>query len=71
MGLEFGYTLGGSVVTETIFTWPGMGRLMVKSILTRDLPVTQGTLLLFAFSVVVVNLSVDLLYGRIDPKVRY
>ncbi len=70
-GLGFGATLGGSVVTETIFTWPGLGRTMVESILSRDLPVTQGALLLFAFMFIGINLVVDLLYAAIDPRIRF
>lgn len=70
-GLGFGHTLGGSVVTETIFNWPGLGRLMVDSILTRDLPVTQGTLLIFAIVFIAVNLIVDILYTYVDPRIRY
>ena len=70
-GLGFGATLGGSVVTETIFTWPGLGRMMVDSILTRDLPVTQGALLLFALMFIGVNLVVDLLYAYVDPRITY
>ena len=70
-GLGFGATLGGSVVTETIFTWPGLGRMMVDSILTRDLPVTQGALLLFAVMFIAVNLVVDVLYAVVDPRITY
>jgi len=70
-GLGLGATLGGSVVTETIFTWPGLGRMMVESILSRDLPVTQGALLLFAFMFITINLAVDVLYQTIDPRVSY
>jgi ABC-type dipeptide/oligopeptide/nickel transport system permease component len=70
-GLGLGATLGGSVVTETIFTWPGLGRMMVDSILTRDLPVTQGALLLFALMFVFVNLIVDVLYAYVDPRITY
>lgn len=70
-GLGVGHTLGGSVVTETIFTWPGLGRLMVDSILTRDLPVTQGALLFFAAIFIFVNLVVDILYSWADPRITY
>jgi ABC-type dipeptide/oligopeptide/nickel transport system permease component len=70
-GLGLGHTLGGSVVTETIFNWPGLGRLMVNSILTRDLPVTQGALFFFAMIFILVNLLVDVLYAWIDPRIRY
>jgi len=70
-GLQFGYTLGGAVVTETIFTWPGLGRLMVDSILKRDLPVTQGSILIFAAAFILVNLAVDLSYSIVDPRIQY
>ncbi len=70
-GLGLGHTLGGSVVTETIFGWPGLGRLMVNSILTRDLPVTQGAIFFFAMIFILVNLAVDLIYAWVDPRIRY
>jgi peptide/nickel transport system permease protein len=70
-GLRFGYTLGGAAVTEVVFSWPGLGRVIVDSILTRDLPLTQGALLLFALAVISVNLAVDLLYFAADPRLRY
>ncbi|MGH9345950.1 MAG: ABC transporter permease [Vicinamibacterales bacterium] len=69
-GLRFGYTLGGAAVTEVVFAWPGLGRVIVDSILTRDLPMTQGALLLFALAVIGVNLAVDLLYFTADPRLR-
>lgn len=70
-GLGLGHTLGGSVVTETIFNWPGLGRLMVDSILTRDLPITQGALFFFAMIFIFVNLIVDILYAWVDPRIKY
>ncbi|AEV15716.1 MAG: ABC transporter permease [Thermus sp.] len=70
-GLEFGSLLAGAVITETIFAWPGLGQLLVGSILARDYPVVQGAVLLVAFSFILVNLLVDLLYAWIDPRVRY
>ena len=70
MGLRFGYTLGGAVVTEVVFTWPGLGRLMVNSILTRDLPLTQGALLVFAAALITTNLIVDVLYSMADPRIE-
>lgn len=70
-GLGIGHTLGGSVVTETIFNWPGLGRLMVESILTRDLPVMQGAIFFFAMIFISVNLAVDILYTWADPRVSY
>ena len=69
-GLEFGSLLAGAVITETIFAWPGLGQLLVGSILSRDYPVVQGAVLLVAFTFTLVNLMVDLLYAWIDPRVR-
>jgi ABC-type dipeptide/oligopeptide/nickel transport system permease component len=63
--------LGGAVITETIFAWPGMGRLLVTAVEQRDIPVVQGVLLVFAAAFVVVNLSVDVIYGIVDPRIRY
>ena len=71
VGLRFGYMLGGAVVTEEVFAWPGMGRLLVTAVSQRDIPVIQGALLVFATAFVVVNLLVDLLYGFLDPQIRY
>ena len=70
-GLEFGSLLAGAVITETIFAWPGLGQLLVGSILSRDYPVVQGAVLLVAFTFTLVNLMVDLLYAWIDPRVCY
>ncbi len=70
-GLQFGQLMAGAVLTETVFTWPGIGRLLVDSILTRDYPVVQGAVLLIAISFIVVNIVVDMLYGAIDPRIRY
>lgn len=70
VGIRFGYMLGGAVVTETIFAWPGMGRLLVRAVQQRDIPVVQGVLLVFAASFVLVNLAVDVLYGILDPRIR-
>ncbi len=70
-GLEFGRLLAGAVLTETVFTWPGVGRLLVDSILARDYPVVQGAVLVIAISFILVNLLVDLVYGVIDPRIRY
>lgn len=70
VGLRFGYMLGGAVITESVFAWPGMGRLLVTAVSQRDIPVVQGVLLVFAASFVLVNLVVDLLYGVVDPRIR-
>lgn len=71
IGLQFGALLAGAVITETVFTWPGIGGLLVVSILARDYPVVQGAVLLIAVSFIAVNLIVDLVYGFIDPRIRY
>jgi peptide/nickel transport system permease protein/oligopeptide transport system permease protein len=71
IGLQFGSLLGGTVLTETVFAWPGLGRLLVYSILSRDYPVIQGGILIFALLFVLINLLVDILYVYLDPRVRY
>jgi len=70
-GLEFGYMLGGAVLTETVFSLPGVGRLMVEGIFQRDYPVVQGAMLLVAATFVLVNLLTDIAYALFDPKIRY
>ncbi|MCP4286018.1 MAG: ABC transporter permease [Gammaproteobacteria bacterium] len=71
VGLQFGMLLGGAVLTETVFAWPGLGRLIVDAILARDYPVIQGTILIFGLLYILVNLLVDILYALIDPRIRY
>jgi peptide/nickel transport system permease protein/oligopeptide transport system permease protein len=71
IGLQFGSLLGGAVLTETVFAWPGIGRLIVDSILARDYPVVQGAILIFALMFILVNLLVDTMYAYIDPRIRY
>ncbi|MEM6488480.1 MAG: ABC transporter permease [Pseudomonadota bacterium] len=70
VGLQAGYLLGGAVVTETIFSWPGIGRLAVGSILSSDFPMAQGTILVLALSFIVINLLVDVAYAALDPRVQ-
>lgn len=70
LGLQFGTLLAGAIVTETIFSWPGIGRLAVQAIESRDYPLLQGCILLIAVSYVVVNLLTDLVYAAVDPRVR-
>ncbi len=70
-GLQFGALLSGAILTETTFAWPGMGRLLVNSISARDYPVIQGIALIFAVVFTVVNLTVDLLYAYVDPRIHY
>jgi len=70
-GLQFGTLLGGAVVTETVFAWPGVGRLAVQSIFVRDYPVVQAAVFVLALSFVTINLLVDLAYGQLDPRIRH
>lgn len=70
LGLEFGFLLSGVVVTETVFSWPGVGRLVFNAITQRDIPVVQAAVVVFSLVFVVLNLIVDLLYARLDPRVR-
>jgi peptide/nickel transport system permease protein/oligopeptide transport system permease protein len=70
-GLQFGQLLGGAVLTETIYSWPGMGQYLVNSINSRDYVAVQGTIFLFAVGVILVNLITDLVYAYIDPRIRY
>jgi ABC-type dipeptide/oligopeptide/nickel transport systems, permease components len=70
IGLEFGGLMAGAVVTETIFAWPGIGRLVVDAIRTKDFPLVQGTILTFAVVYVFINLIVDLIYAYLDPRLR-
>jgi ABC-type dipeptide/oligopeptide/nickel transport system permease component len=70
LGLDFGRMLGGAVVVETIFAWPGMGRLAVQAVLGRDFPVVQGAAIMGAAVFLAVNLMIDLLYGWVDPRLR-
>ena len=69
-GLQFGFLLGGSIVIETVFSWPGLGRLLVDSVSFRDFPVIHAEILLFSFEFVLINLMVDLLYAVANPEIR-
>ena len=71
IGLQFGLLMGGAVLTETVFAWPGIGRLMVDAIMTRDLLIVQGSVVVLALVFVTVNLLVDLAYSLLDPRIRY
>ncbi|TLS38623.1 glutathione ABC transporter permease GsiC [Pseudalkalibacillus caeni] len=70
-GLQFGFLLGGSIVIETVFSWPGLGRLLIDSVSFRDYPVIQACMLLFALEFILINLVVDLLYGVMNPQIKY
>ena len=71
MGLQFGFLLGGSIVVEAVFNWPGLGRLLVDAIEMRDYPIIQTLVLLFSLEFILINLAVDVLYGFINPTIRY
>ncbi len=71
LGLQLGTLLSGAVLTETVFAWPGIGRLLVDAVLARDYPVIQGAILLIATTFVLLNVAVDVLYGFLDPRIRY
>ena len=71
IGLQFGVLLGGQVVTETVFSWPGVGRMIVDALNMRDLQIVQGGILILAFTFAVINLLTDVLYALLDPRIRY
>jgi dipeptide transport system permease protein len=71
IGLQVGTLLAGAVLTETIFSWPGVGKWLVESINRRDYPALQGGILLISSVVILVNVGVDLLYGLINPRIRH
>ena len=71
VGLTFGRLLGGSVITESVFSWPGVGRLAVQAVSARDFPLVQASVVVFALWIVLANLIVDLLYAFLDPRIRY
>ena len=71
IGLQLGFLLGGAILTETIFSWPGLGRLVVNRILSRDYPAVQGSVLVIAFLFVAINLLVDVSYAYVDPRIHY
>jgi peptide/nickel transport system permease protein len=71
IGLEFGTLLNGSVVVESVFAWPGVGRVLVTALQQRDIPVVEAGVFLIAGLYIILNLVVDLLYAALDPRVRY
>ncbi|MGV3346576.1 glutathione ABC transporter permease GsiC [Enterobacteriaceae bacterium LUAb1] len=71
MGLQFGFLLGGSIVVEVVFNWPGLGRLLIDSVEMRDYPVIQAEVLLFSLEFILINLVVDVLYAAVNPAIRY
>jgi len=70
-GITFATIVTGAVIIETVFAWPGIGRLIAEAVVGRDFPVTQAVVLLVAVMVLVVNLVVDILYAYVDPRIRY
>jgi peptide/nickel transport system permease protein len=71
IGLQFGTLLAGAIITETVFAWPGIGRLLIQAINQRDYPLIQGTILAISLSYILVNLATDIIYSLIDPRIRY
>jgi ABC-type dipeptide/oligopeptide/nickel transport system permease component len=69
VGLQIGFLLGGSIVTETMFAWPGVGRMAVGAITSSDFPLAQGAILILAVGFMVINLAVDVLYAYLDPRI--
>jgi len=70
LGLQFGFLLGGSIIVEAVFSWPGLGWLLIQSIQTQDQPVIQALVMLFVFEFIVINTLVDLLYAVVNPSIR-
>ena len=70
MGLQLGYLLGGSILIETVFSWPGTGFLLNSAIFRRDLPILQGTTLVLAFFFMILNLAVDVIQTTVDPRIK-
>ena len=71
LGLQFGSLLTGAIITEQIFSWPGLGRLLIQSISTRDYPQVQASILVIALTYIMINLLTDIVYGVIDPRIKY
>jgi peptide/nickel transport system permease protein len=71
IGLQFGALLGGAVITEAVFAWPGVGSLSVQALFNRDYPIVQTTVMLLAVVFALINLAVDISYGFLDPRIRY
>jgi ABC-type dipeptide/oligopeptide/nickel transport system permease component len=71
VGVQFGVLLGGAVIVETVFAWPGVGRLLIDAVSARDFPLVQGIMLFISISFVLVNLLADVVYAYVDPRIRY
>jgi ABC-type dipeptide/oligopeptide/nickel transport system permease component len=71
LAMQLGTLLGGAVITETIFAWPGVGRFMLQAIQNRDIAIVQAGVFVLAVSIVVINISTDVIYSLLDPRIRY
>ena len=71
LGLQSGMLLAGAIITETIYSWPGLGRLTIQAISARDYPLVQGCFLVIALTYILINLATDVLYSVVDPRIRY
>jgi ABC-type dipeptide/oligopeptide/nickel transport system permease component len=71
IGIQAGFLLGGAVITETIFAWPGIGRMIVQAITTKDIPLVQASVIVLALIFVGINLLVDLVYAYLDPRIHF
>ena len=71
VGLQFAILMGGAILTETVYSWPGIARFLLESLENRDFPAIQGTVVFIALLISAANLAVDVLYARLDPRVRY
>jgi ABC-type dipeptide/oligopeptide/nickel transport system permease component len=71
VGLELGTLLSGSIIVETVFSWPGSGQLLITAITSRDYPLITGTVLTYTMAFVIINLTIDILYAAIDPRIRF
>ena len=71
VGLNLGAMLGGAVLTEIVFSWPGIGRMLVTAVLNRDYPLIMGTLIYTSIGVLIINFVVDIIYALVDPRIRY
>ena len=71
VGLELGTLLSGSIIVETVFSWPGGGSLLISAITARDYPLITGTVLCYTFAFVIINFVIDIMYGLIDPRIRF
>jgi len=71
IAINFGFMIGGAIQTETVFSWPGIGRLVYEALMARDYPILQGAFLIISITVIVANFIADILYGYLDPRIKY